>query len=147
MFKAKLSFCLGSLLKKQKFKKAAKEWINDKMFWFRNIFFGLEIASYGHKHFRETNNCFCKGSTAYAMLKRNDHLRKMLFPALCQRLVARLCLYFDSELGDTLNFIILSTIFTVSAMPCMSLNVQHFASCPTFCFTFVHSYGHFQQMP
>ena len=32
MFKAKLSFCLGSLLKKQKFKKAAKEWINDKTF-------------------------------------------------------------------------------------------------------------------
>ena len=42
--------------------------------------------------------------------------------------------------SDNLN------LFMVSAMSCMSLNVLHFAFCPTLCCTFVHFYGHFLQM-
>lgn len=49
------------------------------------FFFGLGITSCGEKHFRESNNCLCKESTACTMRKRNDHLRKILFPALCHR--------------------------------------------------------------
>ena len=57
---------------KNKLKMAAKEWTDDKFFNSEMIFFGLgweENTSYGQKHFREKNSCFCKVSTAQTMCK------------------------------------------------------------------------------
>ena len=47
------------------------------------ICFGLEweeIDFYAQKHFRETNSCLCKVSTAKTMHERNDRSCKISLP-------------------------------------------------------------------
>ena len=58
---------------------AAKEWIDDKIFRFRNYLWSELEGNYflWRKTFKETSNRLCKASTATN--KRNDRLREILF--------------------------------------------------------------------
>ena len=57
---------------------AAKEWIDDKIFRFRNYLWSELEGNYflWTKTFKETNNRLCKARTATS--KRNDRLREIL---------------------------------------------------------------------
>lgn len=70
------------------------------------ISFGLDWeknTSYGQKHFRETNNRFCKVSFAEATHKRNDRLRDSRIQSKSNSDQTLMSYVLFNEIGNKLN--------------------------------------------